>query len=181
MIRNVSLKFTCSTVHMLQVGAMALALIGVFAQPVFADEAAASPQPRGFTTSERNTVLEVLYAYEMRLDPEYYLSGEYLRDVNATSDAERKNRLRQLRLQREREKRLQENAYLHAEVQRRHAIRVAKYQEEQATRYAQWKVQAALHRRHRCAQYQRQKVRLQRQQRLNPNYSYTPPIPPPGC
>ncbi len=151
-----------------------------WAHTATADDAQqAGPQP--LTSAERNAVMNIMAAFELRIDPEYYLSGENLKDVQSKTPESRRRRYQEIRRQQERLKQItrqQERAAAHKARQQHLA---ALHKREQEIRHAAWKAQQLLHLRHRCNTYQRNVAHARAQSTANPNYVYTPIPIPPGC
>ena len=140
-----------------------------------------SAKPRGFTTAERMMVFDALHAFEMRIDPEYYLSGEYLKDLGAQTSEQRRRRAAEIRRMNEIKKRAREREEMQRESRERQIRLAATNRREQAERHAKWRAQVARHQRHRCALHRRNQSLARARARQNPNYIFRPSPNPPGC
>lgn len=136
---------------------------------------------RPLTTSERNMVEDALQAYSLRIDPEYYLSGEYLEDTQARTPEIRKRRQQhrqyQLELRKRREAHLQKQI-AHREEHRR---RVEEHRRKQIEYQTKQRARHIAHLRYRCEIHRRNQQHMQSLARQNPNHAYRRVPRPPGC
>lgn len=154
-----------------------LVLAGLSA-PVWSDEAG---QERPLTLQERLMVEDALNAYSLQIDPEYYLSGDFIEDAQTKTPESRKRRLQQRKLLMETRRRHE----MHRQAQIAYRVERERINEErrrkQIERQARLNAKRIENQIYRCNLYRTNERRRQSLALQNPKYVYRRTPAPPGC
>lgn len=156
---------------------LAIALWG-FPMPLQAGE---DRLERTLTTHERIMVQDALNAYSLQIDPEYYLSGDYLEDLRAHTPEARKRRLFIRRHQDKIEQRHREHQYHQQKIREQRERQAEEYRREQLANQAKRQAKNLQNQRYRCNLIRHNRSNAANLARTNPNYVYRQPPMPVGC